>query len=207
MSGEMTLDEARRQHSAAKLRLSLHCATIETSLAREDPLVAELNSLSADFDRREQWVEQSIHDLTLLLATNEESDELQREYMTFLSERKRVYYQLQGRLTALIAAAEATTVSGASGGKEGSAITSISRRQPNPDATGQPDSPNGQPSSPSEGAPHPGHVGVVGKQQGEDERSDVMLTPKQQVLLRTHSLTSIGPNTHQKRIKLPPLKR
>ena len=57
MSGEMTLDEARRQHSAAKLRLSLHCATIETSLAREDPLVAELNSLSADFDRREQWLE------------------------------------------------------------------------------------------------------------------------------------------------------
>ena len=97
MSGEMTLDEARRQHSAARLRLSLHCATIETSLAREDPLVAELNSLSADFDSREQWLEQSVHDLTLLLATNEESDELQRDYMTFLSECKRVYYTLQGR--------------------------------------------------------------------------------------------------------------
>ena len=80
-------------------------------------MVAELNSLSADFDRREQQLEQAVYHLTSLLATNEESNTLQRDYMAFISERKRVYYTLQGRLTALIAAAEATTVSGASGAK------------------------------------------------------------------------------------------
>ena len=119
----MTLDEARRQHLATRLRLTLHCTTIANPLARKDALGAELNSLSADFTAREQTLESSIHDLTLFLATNGESDELQRDYMEYLSERKHVYYTLQGRITALIAAAEAMTVSEASKGKEGSAIT------------------------------------------------------------------------------------
>ena len=196
MSGEITLDEARRLHSAAKLRLSLHCATIETSLAREDPLVAELNTLSADFGRREQQLEQAVYHLTSLLATNEESNTLQRDYMAFISESKRVYYQLQGRLTALIAAAEATTVS--------DAITSIWRRTPNHGATCKPASPTGHDAghapTPSDGAPHPGHDGMACWYTSED--------PQQPVLPRTHAAAaSLGPHTQNKEtsnIQLPP---
>ena len=71
-----------------------HPCTIQAALDSENTQVTELTLLSADFVTRETSLESSVHDLTMLCETDEESDILNNDHMDYLQDKKLVFYVL-----------------------------------------------------------------------------------------------------------------